>query len=202
MSNFDALGLLPLSLPPYAGQSLIERAMIVKRAFKCVLIADGLPDLELPISAINGTLNANALSTLNIVCSDGKTYAADIAARAAGDFRLTFCEWMLDGSYIETVFPDFHIDRPASDRGASSWSISIAGTKTLSNNAPVTYNAVGETIVSVNSDGKRRIRLDINAQLKAGDSLLLESGESIVSRAITYTISASPTAAYMTVSEE
>lgn len=201
MSNFDALGLMPLSQPPYAGLPQVQGLMIVKRAFKCLLIAPSLPDLLLPIASINGTLNANKLSTLNVVCPDGKTYAADIAARVDGDIRLTFCEWSLDGSYLETVLPDFHIDRPTSDRGAAAWSVALSATKTLSNNSPIAHSAIGSATVNINSDGKRRVRMDCNARVRPGDTLLLESGESMITNAITYTISVSPAAAYMTVSE-
>jgi len=165
-------------------------------SFNCVIT--GSPDIQVPISSINGELVGDGTSSIAIVCPDGNGYALLISERLSGNIIISTTENYTDGTSAIVGSNEYAITYMSSDKGANSHSLSIRGKYTLVTAAALKYDSVGVSSISTNIEGKRRVRLDYNSDLRVNDVLIVEDDELVIG-SISYVIN--PDGSYMYCSE-
>lgn len=182
----------PLPTLVVIAESFAPKKTIAGRRYYCTITgaADGLPDLVVPISSINGTLRYDGLSSYLVVVPDGISYAADIAARANGGFIIDSEEIYTDGTSEITQSVEFNIESQRPDSGGRNFSVSIRGTSSVSNPTPKKLNVYGISFNSLDNSGKRRVRCEPNKDFLQGDTAVLPSGAEFAVELVTHIISA------------
>lgn len=156
----------------------VTKATPAKINYLCAITGtnDNVPHAQVPISSINGTLNADGNDSILVVCPDAATYGAAISARTKGGFIITTVETYPDGSQRAVQSSEYAIDSIESDRGARAWSFSIRGTNKKA--APATgtvQNVYGSSFGYVDINGNP---VDPNA---GNNNYVVQSGGSVTS---------------------
>lgn len=180
--------------------TIVDKPIIVSHSITCDIsdVGSGFGLVTIPISSISGSVNKNSQSSLLLVCPDGTNYADIIADRIDGIFVINTIEVYSDGTTNTVTSSNFNIQTVTSDKGAKSWSISFRGTNSHANPTITSYVAYGVQILTTDGEGKRRVRLNYNADLKINDTLVVD-GSDLTVGSITYTLSSRNQ--YMTVTE-
>lgn len=177
---------------PTLGYVVIAKPVVIGRRYKCTITgaADALPDIEIPISSINGRLTNDGMSSLSIVCPDGVGYAAAIAARSNGGLIIESIEDYADGSSASDFSVEYPITGYASDRGSQNWSITISVSTTLTLGQARRVNLKGISYLGRALTGKTRARCELDKDLLPGDVAMLDDGSEYTCGSITYVIGA------------
>lgn len=167
------------------------KKIISGRSYRCTLTgsANALDDIVIPISSINGRLNAGGVSSLNIVCPNGVDYAADIVNRDLGTFIIATTEHYTDGTSDTTDSPEFANLAITYQRGGRSYSVSLRGEVNITLHYPPRKIAIqGFSYEAMQANGTRRIRCAMDKDFLPGDTAVLPDGEEVVMNAATYVI--------------
>lgn len=186
-------GLYGAIIPPSA---VALKKTINSIVVRCVIT--GSPDIVIPISNINGELVADGTSSIAIVCPDGNSYSLAIAQRITGNIIINTTENYTDGTSSVIGSDEYAITYISQDQGANSFSVSVRGKRTFVSGATFKYAAISVSAINTDIQGRRRVRLDYNSDLRINDILLIDDSELVVGR-ISYVINSS--GSYMYVSE-
>lgn len=195
-AEINGLFTAPIVIPP-----IVVKKTISKQNFIATLTgaADGVSDVIIPISSISGSINDVGNHSILIVCPDGFTYGGLISERLNGGFIITTIEVYTDGTSASVDSYEYALSTMASDRGARSFSISLRGTASILETEFDSYIGEGISILSVNTSGKYRVRLDYNSDIRPGDTLIIDDTTNITVGIVKYTISERNM--YMTITE-
>jgi len=165
----------------------LSKKEIIGRQWSAVLT--GTPDLQFPISSINGRLRSTGDSTLTIVCPDGVNYSSEILTRLGNSFKILSTEYYSDGTKETTESQLFgNLSAPV-DRGSRNYSITITGTSALSfPDTPRRIFINGLQYEALQANGARRVRASLDKDIKPKDVAVLPSGAEIIVAAVTYLI--------------
>lgn len=131
--------------------------------------ADGLSDLELPISTFNYRLRQSTPSYLQVTVP-GEEYAAAIAARSNGDMRLEMAFFVSGAEHHREVLAEIDLESIDIYQGTESKSIMLMGHRTETHAAKVVDLSGVSYFAEVS--GLRRIRLARpDLYLKPGDTV-------------------------------
>jgi hypothetical protein len=149
--------------------------------------ADGLGDITVPISSCQMRRRDGEPTYMSVVVPGYDAWLVPVSNRPNGQMVLQGGYRYSDGSTqlqeIERVF----LENIRPDRGARSESISLSGHRTTVNNEPSVVTLTGASYRTVNADGKRRYRCNVDLFLRPGDTADI-NGESITVGFISYFI--------------
>lgn len=155
---------------------LISAELPPATVYKCVLT--GTPDLVLPISSFQARIRSGEPTYLEVVVPNLVEYAEDIADRSAGDIVVyKGASVFPDGTinYAEIARADF--ETLSSDRGGTNFTGRIAGHKTTTYASPKTRSISDVSQVSVQADGKQRVRCGVDFIARPGDTVTWNDGD-------------------------
>jgi len=152
---------------------IIIKGVINKRLYTVTFTgaADGLSDIVIPIKSINGSLSNAGISNMQIVVPNGLKYGAEISARSNGGFIITAIEFYSDGTQSQTDFGEFKITRFPQNRGARSYSITVAGEMALARMGGNTVTVQGQSTLNNNS-GVRSLNCGLDKDLLPSDTVI------------------------------
>ena len=133
---------------------------------------DGVADLPLIIRSFSGSIRDAGEDQLTIVCPyvDGLPEAID--ARPNGDLLLYIGTRDSAGTETLSQLIDVNLSDVRPDYGPRSWTITLAGYKGVTYDAPSAHTLPDSTYYSTTS-GKRRVRTNgpIDSSIKPGDTV-------------------------------
>jgi len=164
---------------------------------------DGLDDVYLPMSSFQARMRDGEPSYISCVIPDSLTYEADITSRSNGDIIIQKGYKLVDGTVYMEEIARVDFESIQIDRGARNDSATISGHRTVSSTAPKERAVSGVSFYGMKTDGKRRIRAEMDLFLRCGDTCIYGSGgnDYFTVGSITYYVSAKPPALYMEVME-
>ena len=194
----------PLNPYPLVNFAL-DDAMRARMIFVCIVTGDGngLDDLVVPISGFSANVREEDPTYLSCKVPHGDAYEEDILARVDGDIVIKCGLMFADGSeYLEEIVR-VDYEYAGVERTAADYVLNLVGHKTQTLGQSKEIALVGASYYSENSEGKRRIRGNVDFRLRCGDICAYgsEPGEEIVVGAITYSVAALPAMATMEVEE-
>lgn len=155
--------------------------------------ANGLSDLEIPISSFNARLRSGRESYLSIVAPNGSILIDEIEARPDGEL---FIEELVGETSTELARVNFQNLRI--DKGArSGTTLQLSGYKQTTNTTPKTWEINDHSYFS-RSEGKSRVRAQSRAIINPLDQIICE-GVSFI--ADTVTVIGSVNRIYMEIAE-
>lgn len=164
----------------------IARAVQSQTVYIFRLSATGLETVTIPVSSVQ-MRRRDGEPTYMAVTVPSSAYSEQIAARADGEMIVYQGARFADGSMQlqEIARADLEDIRP--DQGAHSYTVSLAGHRTVSNTDPKIVELVGTSYINT-TDGKRRYRCAVNPWIAPGDTAVA-AGASFTVGYISYTIS-------------
>lgn len=156
--------------------------------YRCYLT--GSPDLYLPISSFQARARNGDPSYLEVVVPNALKYIDEISDRASSEIVVEKGLQYPSGTsyYIELLRVDF--EAMPYDFGAKNQTIRLSGHKTTTNESPKTTALNSVSVVSMQADGKRRIRAAVDFLARPGDTVTWNDGDdSMVVGFITLTVS-------------
>jgi hypothetical protein len=162
----------PLSVAPAldVGAVMAFTAGEAVITYECVLTgdADGLPDIELPMSSFQGRFRSGDPSYLSVVIP-GTDCAEDIDDRSNGNLRLYMVK--TSGAYaLRELLCVVDLETVQVDDGPTSQSITLSGHRTETHAAKtVTFSDIFYTRLQ---DGLLRIRCKPDLYLRPGDTVV------------------------------
>ena len=170
--------------------------------FVCVLIAPGLPDLEIPIKSLSARVRNGSPSYLQVV-TPGLSLAADIAARIDGRL-IVYRRWQ-DAAHVHDapiLWVDLEEAKPY--EGANSQSISLTGHQTITF-SPKAWDIAADGVNYRELSAPARFRCGVlDPEVRPGDAVTYD-GDTITVGAVSYNMSISENGAVsgsMEISEE
>ncbi|MGB5217106.1 MAG: WD40 repeat domain-containing protein [Smithella sp.] len=159
--------------------------------YRCFLTVadDGLDDLEIPISSFQARLYPSSPNYLNAVIPNGPEYAAGIAARPNGDIVIRKYGVRSSGYSVSSEISRANFETLSYDYGDTNKTAQISGykTQTLPLKTVELFDVSG---VSLQSNGKRRVRCGISFSARPGDTVTWDDGtESMTAGMVTITVS-------------
>jgi hypothetical protein len=147
---------------------------------------DGMSDVIIPVSSCQMRRRDGEPSYMSVVVPD-YGYLDEISARPNGAMKLDRGVLYSDGELQlkEIAVVDLEDIRP--DWGGKSRSITLSGHRTVSTPDPSVVTLTGASYRTVNADGKRRYRCNVDLFLRPGDTADI-NGESITVGFISYFI--------------
>ena len=192
--------------PSYTWELPASSRPAVQAIYKCYLTGDGetppLADLEIPISSFQSTLRDGDPSYVSVVVPNSIAYSSAISARANGDIVVKKGYRMQDGAEVLEEIARVDYESLRIDRGGRSDSATISGHKTISSSAAKSCPISGLSYYSLQADGKRRLRGEVDLFLRCGDTVefvLAGQDDSFIVGSISYTVG--PNQATMEVAE-
>ena len=183
----------------------MDKSATARIIFYCILTgaADGLDDVYLPISSFQARVRDGDPSYLSCVIPDSVTYEAEITARPNGEIVILKGFRMDDGTEQMEEIIRVDYESLQVDQGARSASAIITGHKTITSSSPKDWTVQGVSFYGLQTDGKRRVRADLDLFLRVGDTCIYGTGgnDYFVVGLITYWVSANPAQFYMEVKE-
>lgn len=130
---------------------------------------DGLGDVVIPVASCQMRRRNGEPSYMSVVVPD-YAYLDEISARPNGAMKLDKGVLYSDGELQlkEIAVVDLEDIRP--DRGAKSASVTLSGHRTVSTPDPSVVALQGASYRTVNAEGKRRYRCDVDLFLRPGDT--------------------------------
>lgn len=189
LSSLEVTGYIPFPKWSVSAQALASATPV----YICVLTgsADGLDDLEIPISSFQAKMRDGNPSYISAYIPDIMNWADEINARQNGDILIRKGYKFADGTrQLETIaWVDFENLRY--DKGAKSQTGVISGHRTESSSETGTKTVIlsGVSYVSLQENGFLRIRSEIDLFLRPGDTVIYDDeGGSIVAGYINYVV--------------
>ena len=157
--------------------------------YQCVLT--GTTDLTLPISSFQARIRSGTPTFLEVVVPNATAYVDDIADRTTGEIVVgkAAATWT-DGTtyYAEIARADF--ESLATDQGPTAYTARLSGHQTTTYAAARTRALSDVSTLSMQADGKRRIRAAVDFIARPGDTVTWNDGDdSMVVGFITLTVS-------------
>jgi hypothetical protein len=142
-----------------------------KRAiFVVTLRADGLADLEVPVSSLQMRRRDGYPTMISCVVPDADTYYDDAAARVNGELIVTAGSATADGTRHLSELERVTLEDISYDVGVANSSMTLVGYRTETNANPRPVGLTFVTYVGLQADGKWRVRCSINIFLRPGDT--------------------------------
>lgn len=164
-----------------------------KTFYKCILTGadDSLTDLVLPISNFSARLKSGTPSYMEVTVPNALDYIDGIAARPNGDI-VVYHGLQEDGAAIDwNEIARVNFELAPYDKGAESKTVRISGYKQTTYSSPSTVALTGVSGESLQSDGKMRVRAQVDYVVRPADTVTWNSGtDSMVAGMITLTVSA------------
>lgn len=133
-------------------------------------LADALPDVDLPVSAISWRNSTTSQAYLSVVVP-GLAFAGDIADRPNADLKAYYIATAPDGSSAEMLIGEVDLSEVRQDSGPNSQSITLTGYRQIINDAPRSIEA-GAIMYANTTGAVSRWRLDIDPNIMPGDSVV------------------------------
>jgi hypothetical protein len=195
------------ALPPFGVVGIPFEDMLTARyIFRCVLTGadNGLDDLELPISSFSATVREGDPTYLSCNIPNGSAYINEIQLRTDGDILIRAGVALSDGyEYLEEIvrvnYETLRTELAASEGITTDYAI-ITGHKTRTLNQSKEWELQGVSYYAISDDGKRRLRGDLDFQLRCGD-ILTYGDDTLVVGAISYSVTATPALKFMEIEE-
>jgi len=195
------------ALPPFGVVGIPYEDMLQARhIFRCVLTGadNGLDDLELPISSFNATVRDGDPTYLSCNIPNGSAYIDEILLRTDGDILVRAGVALADGyEYLEEIvrvnYETLRTELTAFEGSVTDIAI-ITGHKTRTLNQSKEWELQGVSYYAMRDDGKRRLRADLDFQLRCGD-ILTYGDDTLVVGAISYSVTAAPAMKFMEIEE-
>jgi hypothetical protein len=175
---------------------------VAQQIFRCILTGaeDGLDDLDLPMAKFTARVRDGDPSYLSCTIPNGSEYEDEVLLRPNGDIVVKYGARLVSGieQLVEIVrvnYEDMQIDRSATND-----TIILTGHKTTTISESKEWPVSNVSYFGMDSDGKRRIRADMDYFLRCGDICQFDDDEMIVG-SITYTVIAKPSLMSMEISE-
>lgn len=174
--------------------------------YRCYLTGAGespvIADLELPMSSFQSTLRDGDPSYLACVVPNIVGYIDEILLRTNGEIVVKKGYRLKNGLEILEEIARVTYENIREDRGATSASGTISGHKTVDSAGVKEWPISGMSYYSLQTDGKRRLRGEVDTFLRIGDTVQYVLGgesRSFVVGQISYTVN--PAQAIMEVGE-
>jgi hypothetical protein len=173
-----------------------------QRIFRCILTGseDALDDLDLPMASFSAQVRNGDPTYLSCDIPNGSAYEAAILARVNGDIIIRYGVRLPDGTEQLVEIARVNYESSPSERSGSVDTISLIGHKTTTFNESKYWPISGLSYFTIDSEGKRRLRADIDFFLRPGDICQFDDDEMTVGE-ISYSVKANPAQAVMEVSE-
>ena len=158
--------------------------------YRCYLT--GITDLYLPMSSFQSRIRNGEPTYLEVVIPNALDYIDEISTRSTGDIVVEKGLMYPGGTsdYLELVRVDF--ESAPYDLGATNQTIRLSGHKTVTNTAPKVVTLRNVSGVSLQTDGKRRVRCAVDFLARAGDTVTWDNGsDSMVAGMLTLIVSVS-----------
>jgi hypothetical protein len=175
---------------------------VAQHIFRCILTGaeDGLDDLDLPMSMFTANVRDGDPTYLSCTIPNGSEYEDEILLRPNGDILVKYGARLASGieQLVEIVrvnYEDMQIDRSATND-----TIILTGHKTTTTGGSKEWPVSNVSYFGMDSDGKRRIRADMDYFLRCGDICQFDDDEMVVG-SISYTVVAKPSFMSMEISE-
>lgn len=154
-----------------------DKAQVI---YYCILTGaeNGVADVYLPISSFQARMRDGEPSYLSCVVPSSLLYADLVEERSEGEIIIRKGYRFDDGSEQTEEIIRVDYEYLQIDRGSQSDSLTITGHKTITSTAPKDWTVQGVSFFGVNTDGKRRIRADIDLFLRCGDVCIYGIGAS------------------------
>lgn len=157
--------------------------------YQCILT--GTTDLILSISSFQARIRSGTPTFLEVVVPNATAYADDIADRTTGEIVVgkAAAIWT-DGTiyYAEIARADF--ESLATDQGPTAYTARLSGHQTTTYAEARTRALSNVSTLSMQADGKRRIRCAVDFIARPGDTVTWNNGDdSMVVGFITLTVS-------------
>lgn len=189
LSSLEVNGYIPFPTWSISAQAEATATPI----YICVLTgaADGLEDLEIPISSFQAKMRDGDPSYISAYIPNIAAWADEINARENGDILIRKGYKFADGTrQLETIaWVDFENLRY--DKGANSQTGVIMGhrTESASETGTKTVTLSGVSYKSLQENGLMRIRCSVNLFLRPGDTVIYDDeGSTIVAGYINYIV--------------
>lgn len=178
---------------PGFGALVVNKATASSRSFIAVITGfnDGLPDIVVPISNMTTRNRADGTSTLTVTVPNGAEYSDDIAARPNGTVIVTDNVIYSDGTSESVEGEEYLIDTARSSEGGRSFSVVITARATLTNTAQKILFLKGVSLITLQSNGSKRVRSELDLSLRPGDVVTLPDDSTMQSDNITQVVSQS-----------
>lgn len=182
-----------------------EALATARTVFRCILTGDEneLNDLVIPIASFSATVREGDPTYLSCKIPVGSVYEDEILLRTDGDIVVKSGVVLTDGTeYLEEIvrvnYEDMHIER--TDKMDT---LVITGHKTRTLGQSKDWTLSGVSYLSLDTAGKRRIRGNVDFQLRCGDICTYGDGigESLIVGTISYAVAARPAMAFMEIEE-
>jgi Concanavalin A-like lectin/glucanases superfamily len=168
---------------------IVDKKQIVGRRYRAKIT--DTTDYYFPISSISLTLRPSASGSVTLVCPDGITYAASIIEKSrANDATITLYEDEIyfDGS-VETTDKTITNISLSYSRGSRSFSVTLSGSIGIARHStPHSYKLEGIQFETLQGNGNRRIRCDLNKDIMPGDYVTSFDGSELVVGSVQYII--------------
>lgn len=175
--------------PPRGGssQTITDLGPRDRIVYRLILSADGQPDLEVPMSSWQATVQTGARSFLQAVIPATVDRYSEIIARAGGTMRVYRVARFADtGLEIPQLMAESPIGTIRYDRGGTNASATLSGYWTETAAGPTEVVLSGLRLVSVTSG--TRVRASIDWTLRPGN-VAIANGAQIPVRYINYYVS-------------
>lgn len=154
---------------------VIKKGIVTSRKYIASLSGNGV--IEIPISSINSTMRSTGSISCTVVAPDGLNYANEILIRKDGTLSIKSVETFIDGT-VETkeqwLLTNLDITY---SRGSNSFSITIQGSANITLPSLVRYVYLsGISYMTLQSNGARRVRCELNKDLLPKDFVVLPDG--------------------------
>jgi hypothetical protein len=164
-------------------------------------LEQGTDRAEIPIENFSGQLRSGEPSYLQVSIPDAWTWAATIQAYAAHEDTEMVIEagskWS-DGTFTTQEIARTTLRNVQQYFGARSASVSLDGTDTRTNPAPVSHTLTGASYLNLDTGGRLRYRVTPDFAVRPGDTVTVENDTFVVGE-LSYQVS--PSNASMEVAE-
>jgi hypothetical protein len=160
-----------------------------KITYRCTLTgdSDGLDDLIFPISSFQSRLRSGTPTFCEVVIPGALDYITGIALRTNGDILV---EMGIETPGQDTVYNEIvrvPFDDLSYDRGPRRVTARVSGHKTTTYQEPRTVSLKGVSVTSLQKNGLRRVRSEINFYTRPKDTVIW-ANESMVVGTIAFTV--------------
>ena len=173
------------NIPP-AAQWQIPVATPRREVFICVLRAEGLPDIEVPMANMQLLRRDGNPTMVSCVVPDAMTYFDAADARKGGELIIMAGSITLDGERHLSELDRAVLETVIYDRGVRSSSLVLEGYRTAATENPRPVDLSGITYVGLQANGKRRLRGKVNIFLRPGDTAVFEDESFVVDQIYIY----------------
>lgn len=165
--------------------------------YKCFLI-ENMDFLELPASTFQVRLRNGEPSYLQVTVPNASEYINMIQEKTNGE--ITIRRFLENNSGINNSVELARVsfDALSYGKGVRNWTATLSGNKTTENTSPKTVALSGVSILSLQSNGMKRIRSKVNFYVRPGD---IVTWDEVTMTAGLITITVGHKLAYMDITE-